>query len=136
MQAVAPSESGQMAGTAVDDQEKPGRRLLGNVNRFVAGVAFAVAILTIWQVFRPLAQGSQFYLIVFLAGTLPLIFLVYRSGWGRLDPENRPGVVDWVLAALTLLVCLYPVLPVTVGSGGGGTTPSSTARDCRSPPTS
>ena len=109
-----------MAGTAVDDQEKPGRQLLGNVNRFVAGVAFAVAVLTIWQVFRPLAQGSQFYLIVFLSGTLPLIFLVYRSGWGRLDPENRPGAVDWVLAALTLLVCLYPVLPVRIGSGGGG----------------
>ena len=104
----------------VDDQEKPGRELRGWIHHFVAGVAFAVAILTIWQVFRPLSQGSQFYLIVFLSGSLPLVYLVYRSGWGRLDPEDRPGVLDWVLAALTLLVCLYPVLPMRIGSAGGG----------------
>ena len=104
----------------VDDQEKPGRELRGWIHHFVAGVAFAVAILTIWQVFRPLSQGSQFYLIMFLSGSLPLVYLVYRSGWGRLDPEDRPGVLDWVLAALTLLVCLYPVLPMRIGSAGGG----------------
>jgi TRAP-type uncharacterized transport system fused permease subunit len=78
----------------------------------------AVALLTIWQVFRPLAQGSQFYLIVFLAGTLPLVFLVYRPGWGRIDPPNRPGAADWALAAVTLVVCLYPVAPVWIGAGG------------------
>jgi TRAP transporter 4TM/12TM fusion protein len=104
----------------VDDQEKPGRELRGWIQHFVAVVAFAVAILTIWQVFAPLSQGSQFYLIVFLSGSLPLVYLVYRSGWGRLDPEDRPGVLDWVLAALTLLVCLYPVLPVRIGAAGGG----------------
>jgi TRAP transporter 4TM/12TM fusion protein len=115
-----PLTPGEPAIPQVDDQERPGRELGGWINKFVATAAFAVALLTIWQVFRPLAQGSQFYLIVFLAGTLPLIFLVYRSGWGRLDPEDRPGVLDWVLAVLTLLVCLYPVLPMTIGSGGGG----------------
>ncbi len=104
----------------VDDQERPGRELSGWTNRVVAAVAFAVAVLTIWQVFRPLPQGSQFYLIVFLAGSLPLVYLVYRSGWGRLDPDDRPGVLDWVLAAITLVVCLYPILPVSIGSGGGG----------------
>lgn len=116
------SESTPLGATPpqVDDQEKPGRALRGWTHRLVAGVAFAVAVLTIWQVFRPLAQGSQYYLIVFLAGSLPLVYLVYRSGWGRLDPDERPGVVDWVLAVITLLVCLYPILPVTIGSGGGG----------------
>ena len=104
----------------VDDQERPGRDLGGWVDRSVAVVAFAVAVLAIWQVFRPLPQGSQYYLIVFLAGTLPLVFLVYRSGLGRLDPEDRPGALDWALAAITLVVCLYPVLPVRIGSGGGG----------------
>ncbi len=104
----------------MDDQERPGRELHGWTQRLVAGVAFAVAVLTIWQVFRPLPQGSQFYLIVFLAGTLPLVYLVYRSGLGRLDPDGRPGILDWVLAALTALVCLYPVLGVHIGSGGGG----------------
>ena len=107
-----------VAGAPVDDQEKPGRSLRGWPNRVVATVAFAVALLTIWQVFRPLAQGSQFYLIVFLAGTLPLVFLVYRPGWGRIYPPNRPGAADWALAAVTLVVCLYPVAPVWIGAGG------------------
>lgn len=104
----------------VDDQERPGRPLTGVSNRLVSIVAFAVALLTVWQVFRPLAQGSQFYLIVFLAGTLPLVFLVYRSGWGRLDSAERPAAIDWVLAVVALLVCLYPVLPFAIGSAGGG----------------
>ncbi|MGD9618509.1 MAG: TRAP transporter permease [Mycolicibacterium sp.] len=104
----------------VDDQEKPGRQLRGWTNRFVSVIAFAVAVLTVWQVFRPLSQGSQYYLIIFLAGSLPLVYLVYRSGLPRLDPEDRPGVLDWLLAAVTLLVCLYPVLAVRIGSGGGG----------------
>lgn len=119
---AAPDDPDRDAALAaqVDDQERPGRPLTGWPNRVVAVVAFAVALLTIWQVFRPLAQGSQFYLIVFLAGSLPLVFLVYRSGWGRLDPDDRPGPVDWALAVVTLLVCLYPILPVPIGSAGGG----------------
>jgi TRAP transporter 4TM/12TM fusion protein len=96
-----------------DDEEKPSRDLTGPVGIGVATVAFAVAILALWQVFRPLPQGSQFYLIVFLAGTLPLVFLSYRSGWGR--GKNRPTIVDWVLAVVTLLVCLYPVNPFNGG---------------------
>ncbi len=116
----SPATADTPAVLQVDDQERPGRELHGWTQRLVAGVAFAVAVLTIWQVFRPLPQGSQFYLIVFLAGTLPLVYLVYRSGLGRLDPDGRPGILDWVLAALTALVCLYPVLGVHIGSGGGG----------------
>ncbi|TXI38490.1 MAG: TRAP transporter fused permease subunit [Mycobacterium sp.] len=103
-----------------DDQEKPGRALRGWQKQLVGAVAFGVALLSIAQVFRPLAQGSQFYLMVFLAGTLPLVFLVYRSGWGRLDSADRPAVLDWVLAAVTLAVCLYPLVPVRIGTGGGG----------------
>src|SRR5687768_6951189 len=63
-----------------DDEERPARALTGPVGLGVAVVAFAAALLVLWQVFRPLAQGSQFYLIIFLAATLPLVFLVYRSG--------------------------------------------------------
>lgn len=69
-----------------DDEELPARTLTGRVGLGVAIVAFAVALLVIWQVFRPLARGSEFYLIIFLAGTLPLIFLAYRArptGAGR-----------------------------------------------------
>jgi TRAP transporter 4TM/12TM fusion protein len=103
-----------------DDEERPARALTGPIGIGVAVVAFVAALLVLWQVFRPLAQGSQFYLIVFLAGTLPLVFLVYRSGLEikRADrPKRRelPSVLDWVLAVITLLVCLYPVNPF----GGG-----------------
>ncbi|MGB2921183.1 MAG: C4-dicarboxylate ABC transporter permease, partial [Mycobacterium sp.] len=92
---AAPSTpSGTPAVPQVDDQEKPGRILHGWTDRLVAVAAFAVAVLTIGQVFRPLSQGSQFYLIVFLAGSLPLVYLVYRSGLRGFDPEDRPGALD------------------------------------------
>ncbi|UFS98320.1 TRAP transporter permease [Nocardia huaxiensis] len=103
----------------LDDEERPARRLSGWPERFVAVCAFADAILVLWQVFRPLPQGSQYYLVIFLAVTLPLIFLSYRSGIRFLDREDGPASLDWALAAVALVVCLYPVLPVTLGSGGG-----------------
>ena len=100
-----------------DDEEKPARELAGRIGTGVSIVAFAVALLVLWQVFRPLAQGSQFYLIVFLAGTLPLVFLAYRAGFGGRGGD-RPTAVDWVLAAATLLVCLYPINPFGGGYDG------------------
>ncbi|MEV1286372.1 TRAP transporter fused permease subunit [Micromonospora sp. NPDC049679] len=138
---TAPPPAEPPAAVTVDDEERPARQLTGAAGTLVAVVAFAVALLTLWQVFRPLPQGSQFYLIIFLAGVLPLVFLAYRSGL-RLPatltrrapaappapsvPEepgaraDRPTVVDWVLALLALIVCLYPVLPVTLGGAGAG----------------
>jgi len=96
-----------------DDEEKPARNLTGPVGLGVAIVAFAIALLVLWQVFRPLAQGSQFYLIVFLAGVLPLVFLAYRSGFGA--KGDAPTVLDWVLAAVALVACLYPINPFAGG---------------------
>ncbi|GGQ56510.1 C4-dicarboxylate ABC transporter permease [Couchioplanes caeruleus subsp. azureus] len=100
-----------------DDEERPARILSGPVGRSAAAVTFAVALLVLWQVFRPLAQGSQFYLILFLAGTLPLTFLSYRSG--PTSPErprrDRPTVTDWLLACATILACLYPINPLNGG---------------------
>ncbi|WP_306215942.1 TRAP transporter permease [Actinoplanes sp. RD1] len=84
--------------------------------RGVAVVAALVAVLVLWQIFRPLPQGSQFYLIVFLAGTLPLVFLAYRSRPAA--KGDRPTVVDWVLCAVSLVVCLYPLNPATGGYNG------------------
>jgi TRAP transporter 4TM/12TM fusion protein len=121
-------------GVAVDDEERPARQLTGPIGAGVAVVAFAVALLVLWNVFRPLPQGSQFYLIVFLAGVLPLVFLAYRSGvrlpvrlsrrasdTGPLRPRrDHPTVADWLLAGLALIVSLYPVLPVSIGDAGGG----------------
>ncbi len=97
----------------VEEQDRPGRVLRGPPAAVVAAVAFGAALLAIGQVFRPLPQGSQYYLIVFLAVTLPLVFLVY----GR---AAKPAAVDWVLAAVTLMVCSYPLAPLRVASGGGG----------------
>ncbi len=103
-----------------DDEELPARALTGRIGTAVAVVAAGVALLVLWQVFRPLAQGSQFYLIIFLAGTLPLVFLVYRGRARRSDTRksDRPTVPDWILGAACLLVCLYPLNPATGGYNG------------------
>src|SRR6187455_1930538 len=92
---VATAETADPPTVHYDDEERPSRDLTGPVGLAVSVVAFLVALLVLWQVFRPLAQGSQYYLIIFLAGTLPLVFLCY----GR--RKDRPSVLDWVLAAVT-----------------------------------
>ncbi|MFG1882302.1 TRAP transporter permease [Micromonospora sp. NPDC049102] len=135
------------------EDEKPGRVLAGPSALLLGTVALAVGALALWQVFRPLAQGSKYYLIIFLAGVLPLVFLAYPADlprWARLrrprqrdddahragqtdrtdrgddtdraasTASTRPTVVDWLLVALTVAACLYPVLPITIGTGGGG----------------
>ncbi|MGC5020824.1 TRAP transporter permease [Micromonospora sp. DT47] len=112
------------------EDEKPGRTLSGPVGILLTGVTLAIALLALLQVFRPLPQGSKYYLIIFLAGVLPTVFLAYPSDLrlpGRARPvadpdraRTRPTLADWVLAAAALVSCLYPVLPVPLGAGGGG----------------
>src|SRR3954465_8569865 len=94
------------------DEERPARRLTRRWDLAVWVVAAAIALLVLKQVFLPFDQGNQYYLVIFLAVTLPLVFLTYRPRGRRpLDgrPDN-PGPVDWVLTALTFVVALYPVL--------------------------
>ncbi|MFI6078983.1 TRAP transporter permease [Actinoplanes sp. NPDC051343] len=100
-----------------DDEELPARPLQGVIGVVVAIIAVAVAILVLWQVFQPLARGSQYYLIIFLAGTLPLVFLAYRSRFERRGGD-RPTVADWILAAVALVTCLYPLNPFGGGYDG------------------
>ncbi|RDI54368.1 TRAP transporter fused permease subunit [Nocardia mexicana] len=114
---VAPVTPAELS---ADDQERPARPLSGIPERVVAVGAFALAVLALWQVFRPLPQGSQYYLVLFLAGALPLVFVSYRSGARWLDRRAGPGPLDWALAVVALVVCLYPVLPWAIGTGGGG----------------
>ncbi|MGH3775081.1 MAG: TRAP transporter permease [Pseudonocardiaceae bacterium] len=105
------------------DEERPARRITGPVAAGVTAASALIAVSVLYQVFWPLAQGNQFSLILFLASTLPLVFLCYRSGIrGRpgFSGSDNPTVADYVLAALALAVCLYPVLPVELGTGGGG----------------
>ncbi|MFK4247483.1 TRAP transporter fused permease subunit [Micromonospora chokoriensis] len=124
------------------EDEKPGRVLTGPTGLLLTGASLAVGALALWQVFRPLSQGSKYYLIIFLAGVLPLVFLAYpadlrlparlraRRRRDSTDRDNadrdsestqaRPTATDWVLVALAAAACLYPVLPIPIGTGGGG----------------
>ncbi|ADJ43977.1 TRAP transport system permease component [Amycolatopsis mediterranei S699] len=92
---------------AEHDEERPARKLSGVPDRVVYFVALAVAVLVLKQVFFPFAKGNQFYLVLFLGVTLPLVFLCYRP---RLRGRDDPGRTDWVLAVVALAAGLYPVL--------------------------
>ncbi|WP_082599339.1 MULTISPECIES: TRAP transporter permease [unclassified Nocardioides] len=111
------------------DEERPGRRLSLRVDRLVNLWCFLVALFVLKQVFWPLTLGSQYYLVLFLATTLPLAFVCYRFRASRHDPiealnaterNDNPGIVDWALALITLVVGLYPVLPIAQTSYGFG----------------
>lgn len=117
------------------DEERPSRQLSPRLDLFVGVWCFLVALFVLRQVFDPLELGSQYYLVLFLGTTLPLVFLTYRM-WGRreaaadIDPgtdtagrpprSDNPGIIDWVLAVVALLVGLYPVLPVPLSEIGFG----------------
>lgn len=105
------------------DEERPARRLSRPLELGIGAAALIIALLVLRQVFDPFSKGNQYYLVIFLGLTLPLVFLSYRpTGRGRAAKGDRddPGVLDWVFAVLALLVGLYPVLPITLGDGGGG----------------
>ncbi|MGB3442965.1 MAG: TRAP transporter fused permease subunit [Actinophytocola sp.] len=101
------------------DEERPARTLSGYWERFVWAASIAVALLVLKQVFLPFSAGNQFYLVIFLGLTLPLVFLCYRTYGSAKDPDN-PGPLDWALAAIALIVGLYPVMPIGSGDFGGG----------------
>ncbi|WP_040159632.1 TRAP transporter permease [Mobilicoccus massiliensis] len=141
MPASLPTTDPAERGTAADtdeliaryEEEQPARRLPPRLDRFVFVWCLLVAAFVLVQVFRPLPQGSHFYLVVFLGLTLPLVFLTYRAEplvtlRSRPTPEraehpgrpDRPGILDWALAVLAMVVALYPVLPLPEGPLGGG----------------
>jgi TRAP transporter 4TM/12TM fusion protein len=92
------------------DEERPARRLSRWPELVVHLAALAVGLLVLKQVFFPYSRGNQFYLVIFLGCTLPLIFLSYRPRSQARTGRDDPGVLDWVLAAIALVVGLYPVL--------------------------
>ncbi|HKH52206.1 MAG TPA: TRAP transporter fused permease subunit, partial [Mycobacterium sp.] len=104
------------------------RQLTGWVRHTVAAGCVVLGLFAVYQVFFPLAQGNQVSLILFLAAVLPLTLLCYRSGLrfhrrkGTAPQAERdnPTPLDWLLAAVALAACLYPVLPFEFGDGGGG----------------
>jgi len=114
--ATPPTASATPPTASEFEEEKPGRQLTGRVAVLVTTMSAAVAAMVLWQVFRPLPQGSQYFLMVFLAGVLPLVFLCYSARPARAASMRRPTWMDWALAALAVVVCLYPILPVAGGS--------------------
>lgn len=103
---------------ATYDEERPARRLGPRLDLAIGVICFLIAAWVLWQVFFPLRQGNQYSLIIFLGATLPLVFLTFRFRKRRRAGAkgDNPGVIDWALAVIALLVCLYPVLPAP---GGG-----------------
>ena len=107
---VAPDEL-----VAEYDEERPARRLSPRLDRVVVALCFLTSVFVLWQVFAPLRRGNQYYLILFLAAVLPLVFVCYRARRRPRGDRDDPGVADWALAALALLVAAYPVLPFSGG---------------------
>ena len=89
------------------DEERPGRRLSARLSLSVSVAAGLIALFVIRQVFYPLSTGNLFYLVIFLGVVLPLVFLCYGP---RRTPSGDPGPADYALAAIALVVGLYPVL--------------------------
>ena len=104
------------------DEERPARRLGHRHEVLITVLCFAASLFVLRQVFDPLRQGGQYYLILFLAVVLPLVYVTYRVRRRPSDSasDDNPGLVDWALAALALIACLYPVAPMSFGDSGGG----------------
>ncbi|TDD45549.1 TRAP transporter fused permease subunit [Kribbella antibiotica] len=99
------------------EQERPARRLRPALDLVISVWCVIVSVGVLAQVFFPLPQGTQFYLVIFLAAILPITLLCYR-GWkvpAVLNPfkarsHDDPGLTDWLLALISLAVCVYPLL--------------------------
>jgi TRAP transporter 4TM/12TM fusion protein len=92
------------------EAERPGRRLGGVPAFVVAATGVGLSCYALWWVLNPIT--AQVYRTSFLAVVLAMTFLVYR-GWGRRPeerPVERPGVSDWLLAALAVVALGYTLV--------------------------
>ncbi|SEH00116.1 TRAP transporter, 4TM/12TM fusion protein [Nonomuraea solani] len=107
------------------EQERPARELGGALKLGVWILGGLLSVYSLVVVFRPVEALE--HRMTFLAVALPLVFVSYRSGMGswlrrRLGRErppseepprrDRPGVADWLLAAASLAVLVYPLLDI------------------------
>ena len=122
------------------DDERPARRLGPRLDRVVVALCFLTSLFVLWQVFAPLRRGNQYYLVLFLAAVLPLVFVCYRPRARRSGAASAttPASSTGLLAGLALLVALYPVLPIggAVGRVGGGFDAFLDRQGRSAPPTS
>ncbi|MEV4168159.1 TRAP transporter fused permease subunit [Nonomuraea sp. NPDC049709] len=110
------------------EQERPARELGGPLRLGVWILGGLLSAYSLAVVFRPV-EAIQ-HRLTFLAVALPLVFLCYRSGLaplvrrllGRPEPVRAgevpgrrvewPSVGDWVLAAASLAVLVYPLADI------------------------
>lgn len=109
---------------AEHDEERPARRLTGMLDRIVTICCGLISVAVLVRVFLPDPDGAQHHRMLFLVAVLPLTILCFRprlhrrrdpsrggaSSPGAAAGPDRPGVFDWVLAALSLVTALYPVV--------------------------
>ncbi|MFG1702051.1 TRAP transporter permease [Nonomuraea sp. M3C6] len=110
------------------EQERPARQLSGVLRLGVWIVGGLLSAYSLVVVFRPVEALE--HRLTFLAVALPLVFLCYRSGISSMarrllrrdEPAaapaegprraERPSVGDWLLAAASLAVLVYPLLDI------------------------
>ncbi|TDD01647.1 TRAP transporter fused permease subunit [Nonomuraea deserti] len=117
------------------EQERPARQLGGALRLGVWILGGLLSVYALVVVFRPV-EALQ-HRMTFLAVALPLVFVCYRSGMSnhlrrvtgllrlRRPPDvrpseagagallsERPSVMDWLLAAASLAVLVYPLAAI------------------------
>jgi TRAP transporter 4TM/12TM fusion protein len=96
-----------------DDDDQASRRLQGSIGTVVTLLCCALSLFAVKQVFWPSGDGIQYYLSLFLAGVLPLTFLLFparRRSPLQAGAGARPSALDWVLAAAAAAAALYPIV--------------------------
>ncbi|MFI6394320.1 TRAP transporter permease [Nonomuraea sp. NPDC050547] len=116
--------------------ERPARELSGPLRLgvwIIGGLLSAYSLVVVFQPVEPVQHR-----MTFLAVALPLVFLRYRSGLvslvrrlRRQEPVEQqrgeaPTILDWVLAALSLGVLLYPLLDIDAFRDRGSSSNLST----------
>ncbi|MEV4895242.1 TRAP transporter fused permease subunit [Nonomuraea sp. NPDC055795] len=116
--------------------ERPARELSGPLRLgvwIIGGLLSAYSLVVVFQPVEPVQHR-----MTFLAVALPLVFLRYRSGLVSLvrrlrkqEPVEQqrgeaPTILDWVLAALSLGVLLYPLLDIDAFRDRGSSSNLST----------
>jgi hypothetical protein len=61
------------------EQERPARRLGPALDLAISAWCAIISVGVLAQVFFPLPQGTQFYLVIFLAAVLPITLLVRNN---------------------------------------------------------
>ena len=92
--------------------ERPARDVSGRLRVGISVGAAVVSCFALFNVFQPVQVLP--YRMIFLAAVLPLTFLLYRPAIkvlrGRADRAERPTAWDWLLAAASVFVTLWPLI--------------------------